>query len=66
MATDSNPMANKTKKSPPLIVRGRNATGKIIEGAIPAGELLTEDPGLAIQKILAKHKDITPTPVPAQ
>ena len=38
----------KTKKLPaPLLVRGRNATGKIIEGIIPAGELPTEDPGLA-------------------
>lgn len=55
---------HKTKKSsPPLVIRGRNATGKIIEGSIPAGELPTEDPGLAIQRILAKHKDITPTPV---
>lgn len=60
-------MANKTKKfPPPLVIRGRNATGKIIEGSIPAGELPTEDPGLVIQKILAKHKDIMPTPVPAQ
>ena len=40
-ATISNRMANKAKKSLPLIVRGRNATGEIIEGAIPAGELLT-------------------------
>lgn len=54
----------KIKKSTlPLAIRGRNATGKIIEGFIPAGELSIEDPGLAIQKILAKHKDITPTPV---
>ena len=60
-------MANKTKKSlSPLVVRGRNATGKIIEGSIPAGTLPTEDPGLAIQKILAKHKNITPTPVSTQ
>lgn len=55
--------ANKIKKSSPLVVRGRNAAGKLIEGSIPAGELPTEDPGLAIQKILAKHKDIQPTPV---
>lgn len=54
----------KTKKMlTPLLVRGRNAAGKIIEGIIPAGELPTEDPGLAIQRILAKHKDIRPTPV---
>ena len=53
-----------TKKSlPPLVISGRNATGKIIEGVIPAGEVSTEDPGLAIQRILAKHKDIQPTPV---
>ena len=56
--------AHKIKKlTSPLVIRGRNATGKIIEGSIPAGELSTEDPGLAIQRILAKHKDITPTPV---
>lgn len=55
---------HKTRKSAlPLVIRGRNATGKIIEGSIPAGELPTEDPGLAIQRILAKHKDIVPTPV---
>ncbi len=55
---------HKTKKSaPPLVIRGRNAAGKIIEGSIPAGELPVEEPGLAIQKILAKHKDIIPTPV---
>lgn len=51
------------KLNSPLVIHGRNATGKIIEGSIPSGKLPTEDPGLAIQKILAKHKDITPTPV---
>lgn len=58
-------MAHKTsKQSPPaLVIRGRNAKGDIIEGTIPAGEVPTEDPGLAIQKILAKHKHIQPTPV---
>jgi hypothetical protein len=55
---------HKTKKSAlPLVIRGRNATGKMIEGIIPAGEIPTEDPGLAIQRILAKHKDIKPTPI---
>jgi hypothetical protein len=54
----------KTKKfAHPLVIRGRNATGKVIEGSIPAGELPTEDPGLAIQRILAKHKGIAPTPI---
>ena len=54
----------KTKNlPPPLLVRGRNATGKIIEGMIPAGEFPAEDPGLAIQRILAKYKNIAPTPV---
>jgi hypothetical protein len=53
-----------TKKSlPPLIIRGRNAAGKMIEGVIPAGEIPAEDPGLAIQRILSKHKDIKPTPI---
>ena len=53
-----------TKKSlPPLVIRGRNAAGKMIEGIIPAGELPAEDPGLAIQRILAKHKGIKPTPI---
>jgi hypothetical protein len=53
-----------TKKTPaPLLVRGRNAMGKLIDGLIPAGELPTEDPGLAIQQILANHKNIEPTPV---
>jgi hypothetical protein len=61
-------MATNTTKKPlsPLVIRGRNATGKIILGSIPAGELPTEDPVLAIQKILAKHKGIEPTPVEAQ
>lgn len=54
----------KTEKSlPPLVVRGRNASGKLIEGVIQSGELPMEDPGLAIQKILAKHNGIKPTPV---
>jgi hypothetical protein len=53
-----------TKKSrPALVINGRNAAGKLIEGVIPAGELSVEDPGLAIQRILARHKDIQPTPV---
>ncbi len=58
-------MATKTTKKStiPLVIRGRNAAGKLIEGVIPAGELPTEDPGLAIQRILAKHKDIAPAPV---
>lgn len=58
-------MATRTtkKRLPPLVIRGRNAAGKIIEGVIPAGEIPTEDPGLAIQRILAKHKDIKPTPI---
>lgn len=58
-------MANKITNRPisPLVIHGRNATGKIIEGVIPAGELPTEDPGLAIQRILARHKNVTPTPV---
>jgi hypothetical protein len=58
-------MATKTTKKSlsPLVIRGRNATGKLIEGTIPAGELPREDPGLAIQRILAKHKDIKPTPI---
>jgi hypothetical protein len=56
--------AHKPKKSAhSLVVRGRNATGKIIEGVIPTGELPTEDPSLAIQRILAKYVSITPTPV---
>ena len=58
-------MPTKTINKPvsPLVIRGRNATGKLIEGSIPAGELPTEDPGLAIQRILAKHKNIEPTPI---
>jgi hypothetical protein len=56
-------MATKTSKKSPLIIRGRNATGKIIEGIIPAGKLPSEDPGLVIQQILAKYKDIEPTPI---
>lgn len=51
------------KSASALVVRGRNAMGKLIEGSIPAGELPTEDPGLAIQRILAKHKNIKPTPI---
>lgn len=60
-------MATRTTKKSlpplPLIIRGRNAAGKMIEGIIPAGELPAEDPGWAIQRILAKHKDIKPTPI---
>ncbi len=60
-------MATKTLKKPAsLLVRGRNAAGKLIEGNIPAGELSQEDPGLTIQRILAKRKDVQPTPVEAQ
>ncbi|KAB7731326.1 hypothetical protein F5984_11050 [Rudanella paleaurantiibacter] len=57
------PVHKTTQHLPPLVIRGRNATGKIIEGIIPAGERPAEDPGLAIQKILAKRKNITPTPI---
>ncbi len=49
--------------SQPLVVQGRNAAGKLITGVIPAGQMPTEDPGLAIQKILAKHREIRPTPI---
>ena len=60
-------MATKTLKKPAsLLVRGRNASGKLIEGTIPAGELSQEDPGLAIQRILAKRNDLRPTPVEPQ
>ena len=52
-----------TEKVIPLIVYGRNAAGKIIEGSVPAGELSVEDPGLAIQEILARHSNIQPTSV---
>ncbi len=60
-------MGTKTLKKPTsLLVRGRNASGKLIEGTIPAGELSQEDPGLTIQRILAKRNDLQPTPVEPQ
>ena len=60
-------MATKISKNPsPLIVRGRNAAGKLIEGTIPAGELAQEDPGLVIQRLLAKRKNLSPTPIDGQ
>lgn len=60
-------MATKTLKKPvSLLVRGRNALGKLIESIIPAGELSQEDPGLIIQRILAKRNDLRPTPVEPQ
>jgi hypothetical protein len=60
-------MATRTLKKPvSLLVRGRNASGKLIEGTIPAGELSQEDPGLTIQRILAKRKDVQPTPIDPQ
>ncbi|GAB4022621.1 hypothetical protein [Spirosoma koreense] len=54
-------MKTKKKSPPPLVIHGYNAAGKLIEGTIPAGELPIEDPGLAIQRILARHKDVKPT-----
>lgn len=41
-------MATRTtrKSLSPLVIRGRNAAGKVIEGTIPAGELPAEDPGV--------------------
>ncbi|MBO0929898.1 hypothetical protein [Fibrella aquatilis] len=60
-------MATRTLKKPaPLLVQGRNATGKVIEGIIPAGTLSQEDPGLTIQRILSKRKGLVPTPVEPQ
>ena len=60
-------MATKSLKKPvSLLVRGRNASGKLIEGAIPAGELSQEDPGLTIQRILARRNDVQPTPAEPQ
>ena len=60
-------MATKVLKKPvSLLVRGRNASGKLIEGTIPAGELSQEDPGLRIQQILARRKNIEPTPIEPQ
>ena len=60
-------MASKTlKKAVSLHVRGRNATGRLIEGTIPGGVLSQEDPGLRIQQILAKHKGLDPTPLEPQ
>ena len=57
-------MATKTlTPAQSLPIRGRNAKGQLIEGAIPAGQLPAEDPGLTIQWLLAKHRHIKPTPV---
>ncbi len=54
----------KQKQKPPLKVQLRNASGKIIEGIILAGEWPTEDPVLAMARELSKHKNLKPTPIP--
>lgn len=45
----------------PLLIKGRNASGKIIEAYIPAGVLPRKDPGLAIAQSLKKYPNILPT-----
>ena len=47
----------------PLLVKGRNASGKIIEAYIPSGVMPRKDPGLAIAESLEKYADILPTPI---
>ena len=55
--------AVKNYRRKPLIIRGLNASGKIIEAYIPAGVLPKTDPGLAIAESLKKFPDIKPTPI---
>ena len=47
----------------PLLIKGRNASGKIVEAYIPSGVLPRKDPGLAIAESLKKYPDILPTPI---
>lgn len=47
----------------PLIIKGKNASGEIIEAYIPAGALPKKDPGIAIAESLRKYPTIQPTPV---
>lgn len=54
----------KPKARRPLKVQLLNASGQVIEGLIPSGQLSTEDPGLAIARELGKHKHLDPTPLP--
>ena len=54
----------KPKARKPLKVKLLNASGQVIEGLIPSGQLSIEDPGLAIASELGKHKHLDPTPVP--
>lgn len=57
-------ISNKLEQSKkPLIIRGKNASGKIIEAYIPAGVLPKKDPGIAIAESLRKFPSIQPTPV---
>lgn len=55
---------SKLKAKKPLKVQLINASGKIIEGIIPAGKWPEEDPALAIARELGKHKHLKPTPIP--
>ncbi len=55
----------KTKKKGPLVIQGYNRNGKLIEASVPSGEVLTAESLNEVQQMLAKHKDIKPTPVPA-
>ena len=58
------PRAKSQKAKEPLIITGRNASGKLIQAYIPAGEFPKQDPGLAIAKSLEKYPLIQPTPLP--
>ena len=57
----AHPKTEQPKK--PLIIKGRNASGKSIEAYIPAGVLPKKDPGLAIAQSLKKFPTIQPTPI---
>ena len=54
----------KSKIRKPLKVKLLNASGQVIEGIIPSGQIAKEDPGLAIAHELGKHKHLAPTPIP--
>lgn len=55
---------SKPREKKPLKVQLLNASGKIIEGIIPAGKWPEEDPTLAIAKELSKYNHLKPTPIP--
>lgn len=63
MATPGKVRSKPKQSKKLLVIKGRNASGQIIEAYIPAGVLPKKDPGLAIAESLKKYADIEPSPV---